>query len=124
MTGSARLPTDDPCQRKVDQEAQQAIQAKDTWSKYFLAPRWNGHSRMEEAVARRFVPTRPLAGGVNSVTRGLTARFCISESTHFGKQPLTRLDKQIRGSSTRIGTTAEHGIQAEQSEFAQSVPAP
>ena len=48
-----------------DKEAQQAVQAKDTWSKYFLAPRWNGHSRMEEAVARRFVPTRPLAGGVS-----------------------------------------------------------
>ena len=37
---------------------------------------------------------------------GRANRTCICESTHFGKQTLTRLDKQIRGSSTRIGTTA------------------
>ena len=43
---------------------------------------------------------------ISEAKLGRANRTCICESTHFGKQTLTRLDKQIRGSSTRIGTTA------------------
>ena len=43
---------------------------------------------------------------ISEAKPGRATRTYICESTHFGKQTLTRLDKQIRGSSTRIGTTA------------------
>ena len=43
---------------------------------------------------------------ISEAKLGRANRTCICESTHFGKQTLTRLDKQIRGSSTRIGITA------------------